>query len=65
MAMRHLTMLVALNGWWINRLKIAPYNTDIFKINGINNKLIKIYLKKFKFSMRIWSKVRDNSVYKC
>ena len=41
MAMRHLTMLVALNGWWINRLKIETYNTDIFKTNGINNKLIK------------------------
>ena len=46
MAMRHPTMLVALNGWWINRLKIAPYNTDIFKINGINNKLIKNLSKK-------------------
>ena len=46
MAMRHLTMLVALNGWWIYRLKIAPYNTDIFKINGINNKLIKNLSKK-------------------
>ena len=46
MAMRHLTMVVALNGWWINRLKIAPYNTDIFKINGINNKLIKNLSKK-------------------
>ena len=46
MAMRHLTMLVALNGRWINRLKIAPYNTDIFKINGINNKLIKNLSKK-------------------
>ena len=46
MAMRHLTMLIALNGWWIYRLKIAPYNTDIFKINGINNKLIKNLSKK-------------------
>lgn len=46
MALRHLTMLVALNGWWIYRLKIAPYNTDIFKINGINNKLIKNLSKK-------------------
>lgn len=39
MATRHLTMLVALNGWWINRLKIETYNTDIFKTNGINNKI--------------------------
>ena len=46
MAMRHLTMLVALNGWWINRLKIETYNTDIFKTNGINNKLIKNLSKK-------------------
>lgn len=46
MAMRHLTMLVALNGWWINRLKIETYNTDIFKTNGINNKLIKSLSKK-------------------
>ena len=48
MAMRHLTMLVALNGWWIYRLKIAPYNTDIFKINGVNNKLIKNLSKKMR-----------------
>lgn len=46
MAMRHLTMLVALNGWWINRLKIETYNTDIFKTNGINNKLIENLSKK-------------------
>lgn len=46
MAMRHLTMLVALNGWWINRLKIETYNTDIFKTNGTNNKLIKNLSKK-------------------
>ena len=46
MAMRHLTMLVALNGWWNNRLKIETYNTDIFKTNGINNKLIKNLSKK-------------------
>ena len=64
MAMRHLTMLVALNGWWINRLKIETYNTDIFKTNGINNKLIKNLSKKCKFSMQIWSKLCDNSFYK-
>ena len=29
-----------------NRLKIATYNTDIFKTNGINNKLIKNLSKK-------------------
>ena len=46
MAIRHLMMLAALNGWWINRLKIATYNTDIFKINVDNNKLIKNLSKK-------------------
>ena len=65
MAMRQLTMLDALNGWWINRLKIATYNSDIFKINVSNNNLSKNVSKKMQISMWIWSKVRDNSVYKC